>query len=77
MDIIVLGGNNHRAEVQAVMAAMAASGINCIFVEDEKNKAIEFKCSDEDLSSMQAIELKPQEFSRPEIKRGKGKVRRW
>ena len=80
MKIIVLGGNNHRAEVQAVMAAMAVSGINCIFVENEKNKAIEFKADNYDVDSFRY--LKPIDFvidppNRPEVKRGKGKFKRW
>ena len=72
MDIIVLGGNNHRAEMQALMAAIAASGINCICDDDEKAKAIEFKADNYDVDS---FIIDPP--NRPEIKRGKGKVKRW
>lgn len=80
MDIIVLGGNNHRAEMQALMAAIAASGINCICDDNEKAKAIEFKADSYDVDSFRY--LKPRDFvidppNRPEIKRGKGKVKRW
>ena len=72
MDIIVIGGNNHRAEMRELMAALAASGIDSICADTEKAKALEFKCREPELP-----ELKPQLQSWPEIKRGKGKVKRW
>ncbi len=80
MNIIVLGGNNHRAEMQALMAAIAASGINCICGDDEMAKAIEFKANNDDVDSFRY--LKPRDFvidppNRPEVKRGKRKVKRW
>ena len=72
MKIVVVGGNNHGAEMRELIAALAARGIDSICADTEKAKALEIKCKETELP-----ELKPQLQSWPEIKRGKGKVKRW
>lgn len=80
MNITILGGNNHRAEMQELMALIAAKGIECSVCDDnERLKAVEFKVDNYDVNNLQALKTKNL-FNEPNIplfKRGKGKVKRW
>ena len=74
MKMAVLGGNNHRVEIQELIRLAAElNKSNSESIDDEKCilfEAEKYKCKE-----VERIAIEP--TNKPIVKRGKGKVKRW
>jgi hypothetical protein len=75
MDMNRIGGNNHRAEMQELRRVMTAlNKMEADRLEVDAEERILFKAGEHEHDT-KCFVIDP--TNRPEVKRGKGKVKRW
>lgn len=76
MNITILGGNNHRAEIRELMRLAAEFNKNNSACAEDK-KRILFEADNKEVENDKYNEIIIEPTQKPVVKRGKGKVKRW